>query len=126
MTDKRTIQIVAIGLVVIVVVGMVGLFVILFEVIDSATVYDPALLLGFTGLVSGALGGLIGLLGNTHSVDPGVVADTARTQALSDVASLAPSSMPALPDLPLVAAPSGGFLPEPDYGDVPPLSEDDI
>lgn len=99
-TDKRTVQIVAGGLVLIVLVGLVGLLWLIHDV-----EVEPATIALVVGIVTGALGGLIGLLSNTGAVDVGDVKSTAYNKALADVSALAPTEPP-----PLVG---GGIIPEP-------------
>jgi hypothetical protein len=103
MTDKRTVQIVAGGLVLIVLVGLVGLLWLIHDV-----EVEPATIALVVGIVTGALGGLIGLLSGTGSVDVGDVKSAAYNKALADVSTLTPSGPPEPP--PLVA---GGIIPEP-------------
>ena len=90
MNASKTVLAVIIFLGLVTLVGLVGLIAILILVVSSDRVFDPTLLLPLVGITTGAMGGLTGLLANTNTSDPEAIADTARTGALADVASLAP------------------------------------
>ena len=89
MNASKTVLAVIIFLGLVTLVGLVGLIAILILVVSSDRVFDPTLLLPLVGITTGAMGGLTGLLANTNTSDPEAIADTARTGALADVASLA-------------------------------------
>lgn len=86
MTDRRTVQIVALGLVLIALTGLVGLIWLVHEVDVGAE-----LIAVIVAPVGTALGGLVGMLSNSGSVDPAAVAERARNEALAEVASLEPA-----------------------------------
>jgi len=88
--ETRTVSLVILFLGLVTLVGLVGLIAILIMVVSSDRVFDPTLLLPLVGITTGALGGITGLLANTTTSDPDAIAETARTGALADVASLVP------------------------------------
>ena len=88
--ETRTVSLVILFLGAVTLVGLVGLIAILIMVVGSDRVFDPTLLLPLVGITTGALGGLTGLLASTNTADPAAIAETARTGALADVASLVP------------------------------------
>ena len=88
--ETRTVSLVILFLGAVTLVGLVGLIAILIMVVSSDRVFDPTLLLPLVGITTGALGGLTGLLASTNTADPAAIAESARTGALADVASLAP------------------------------------
>jgi hypothetical protein len=89
-TDRTTVQIVAGGLVLIVLVGTAGLFWLIHDVVVEAS-----LIAVMVAIPTTALGALAGLLANSGSVNVGDVKSTAYNKALADVASLAPPAPPA-------------------------------
>lgn len=91
LTDRRTVQTVALGLVIIVIVATVGALLLVLRVIDSDPVSNQSLMILVVVLSNIAVGGLCGLaalLASTKSVDPEAISDRARTDALAEVEAL--------------------------------------
>lgn len=94
LTDRRTVQTVALGLVIIVIVATVGALLLVLRVIDSDPVSNQSLMILVVVLSNIAVGGLCGLaalLASTKSVDPEAISDRARTDALAEVEALGPN-----------------------------------